>query len=78
MQNRKQEWIFKLEKIRDEKMMSIMDLCRDMGISYMTYRKLIDPEMDIDILAYTTMRKIDAYVRKTEERMKKEREDWDE
>lgn len=61
--NKKQEWVARLEQARRDQMIAITDQCRDIGISYMTYRRLLDPDIDIGILSYSTMRKIDAYLK---------------
>lgn len=65
--DKKQKWVDLLIKIREEKMISLNDLCKEIGISMNTYLRFVDPEISIQEISYGTMRKINAYLQQYEE-----------
>jgi DNA-binding Xre family transcriptional regulator len=64
MMSKKQQWVDLLHKIREEKMISVTDLCREIGISINTYQRFIEPDTSLESISYGTMRKINSYIQK--------------
>lgn len=58
MTDRLREYIDKLEKIREEKMMSKLDMCKQIDVTYMTMEKILKREN----IAFKTVKKIKNYV----------------
>lgn len=66
--DKKQRWVDLLIKIREEKMISLNDLCKEIGISMNTYLRFVDPDRSIQEISYGTMRKINAYLQEHEDK----------
>lgn len=58
MTDRLIEYIQKLEKIRNEKMISKADLCKELSTTYVTLERIFKGEQ----LAFKTIKKIKNYV----------------
>lgn len=54
------EWAKKLEELRFNKMISLVDFAKEIGISFITYKKIIDNQDYV--LSYCTLRKIQEYL----------------
>ncbi len=65
MKKLREEWQANLEKIRIDQMISVNEFCKQLGVNYLTYHKLIDPV--IPPVSLTTMRKLRDYFNKLEE-----------
>jgi hypothetical protein len=65
MQKIRQEWIQKLEKRREYEMLGMVDFAKEIGIQFITYKKLIDPS--IPPLSMSTLRTVRNYLEMIEE-----------
>lgn len=61
----REQWIEKLKKIRNEEFVSISEQASDIGVNYVTYRKIIDP--DIPPVSMSVMKKVKRYLDTKEE-----------
>lgn len=61
----RKEWIERIEEIRKEELLGAMEQSIEMGINYVTYKKIMDPS--IPPVSMSVLRKVRDYVESKEE-----------
>jgi hypothetical protein len=54
------EWGPQLERIRQNRYLSIVDICDEIGISFRTWKKIVSPEEYV--IQFVISRKIESYL----------------
>ena len=61
----RKEWLDILEEIRKEELLGYMEQAQEIGINYVTYKKIIDPS--VPPVSMSVLRKVRDYIESKED-----------